>query len=284
MGILAFFHKIKMGFMRACESSIPYVSEAKRFGNSGEDHFAYILHQELPSCKIKRNIIITTTDGNAEIDFLVLYKNKLFAIELKRWKGILTECEGGFLQEKTDQWTGETHTKILKSPFGQIRRAVHLLRKQIPGKAWVNAIVFFEDDELESLSVSSDNLWFGNYRDLTEYIRNDGKVSIEGTASDFFERCVPADYLYTNSWDKSMHCIINRDTLKFPTSHGILSANQIISVRISHHWSYDELYVKLTNGAEIITTAENWKIQVNDNGYVRTYALCKLDYIELGRN
>ena len=32
-----------------------------------------------------------------------------------------------------------------------------------------------------------------------------------------------------------------------------------------------------------ITILENAKIQVSDNGRISTYALCKLDYIELGR-
>ena len=54
MGIRAFFHKIKMGFVRAGESSIPYVNEVKRYGNSGEDEFTYRLFRELPSCKIKK--------------------------------------------------------------------------------------------------------------------------------------------------------------------------------------------------------------------------------------
>ena len=220
MGIRAFFHKIKIGFVRAGESSIPYVNEVKRYGNSGEDEFTYRLCRELPSCKIKRNVAILIPDGNAEIDCLVLHHNKLFAIEVKRWKGYLTERDDGFLQEKTDRWTGETHTKLLKSPFKQLGRAIYLLRKQIPIKAWVNAVVFFEDDELESVSAFSDNVWFDRYQDLVDYISNDGKVSFGTSANDFFERCVPADYLYANAWGKSLHCIINRTTLRFKTSQG----------------------------------------------------------------
>ena len=271
MGIRAFFHKIKMGFVRAGESSIPYVNEVKRYGNSGEDEFTYRLCRELTSCKIKRNVVISTPDGNAEIDCLVLHHNKLFAIEVKRWKGYLTERDDGFLQEKTDRWTGETHTKLLKSPFKQLGRAIYLLRKQIPIKAWVNAVVFFEDDELESVSAFSDNVWF------------DGKVSFGTSANDFFERCVPADYLYANAWGKSLHCIINRTTLRFKTPQGDISADNIDSIRISHHWSYDELHITMADGSIKTITIENAKIQVSDNGRISTYALCKLDYIELGR-
>lgn len=283
MGIRAFFHKIKMGFVRAGESSIPYVNEVKRYGNSGEDEFTYRLCRELPSCKIKRNVAILTPDGNAEIDCLVLHHKKLFAIEVKRWKGYLTERDDGFLQEKTDRWTGETHTKLLKSPFKQLGRAIYLLRKQIPIKAWVNAVVFFEGDELESVSAFSDNVWFDRYQDLVDYISNDGKVSFGTSANDFFERCVPADYLYANAWGKSLHCIINRTTLRFKTPQGDISADNIDSIRISHHWSYDELHITMADGSIKTITLENAKIQVSDNGRISTYALCKLDYIELGR-
>lgn len=157
------------------------------------------------------------------------------------------------------------------------------MRKQIPARAWVNAVVFFEDDELEEVSVSSDNIWFDRLQDLINYIRSDGKISFGTEANAFFEKCVPADYLYANAWGKSLHCIISRETLRFHTPQGTIFADSIVSMRISHHWSYDELYIKLTDGSDCVTTLENAKIQVNDNGYVSSYALCKLDYIELGR-
>lgn len=214
---------------------------------------------------------------------LLSLRNELVAIEVKRWKGYLTERDDGFLQEKTDRWTGETHTKLLKSPFKQLGRAIYLLRKQIPIKAWVNAVVFFEDDELESVSAFSDNVWFDRYQDLVDYISNDGKVSFGTSANDFFERCVPADYLYANAWGKSLHCIINRTTLRFKTPQGDISADNIDSIRISHHWSYDELHITMADGSIKTITLENAKIQVSDNGRISTYALCKLDYIELGR-
>lgn len=283
MGIRAFFYKIKMGFVRAGETSIPYVNEAKRYGNYGEDEVTYMLRRELPSCKIKRNVVITTSDGNAEIDCLVLCHNKLFAIEVKRWKGRLIERDDGFLQEKTDRWTGETHTKLLKSPFKQLGRAIYLLRKQVPVNAWLNAIVFFEDDELESVSAFSDNVWFDDYKSLVFYIRNDGKASFGTGANEFFNKCIPADYLYANAWGKSLHCIIDRTALRFETSEGVITADHIASIRISHHWSCDDLHIQLTDGSERNITLENTKIQVSDNGRVYSYALCKLDYIEFGR-
>ena len=142
MGIRAFFHKIKMGFLRSREASIPFVDAVKRYGNTGEDTLVVGLRRELPACRIKKNVMIFTPEGNAEIDCLVLYGDKLFAIEVKRWRGQLTETEDGFRQEKTDRWTGEIHTKQVRSPFKQLGRAIYLLKKQIPIKAWVNPIIF----------------------------------------------------------------------------------------------------------------------------------------------
>ena len=39
----------------------------------------------------------------------------------------------------------------------------------------------------------------------------------------------------------------------------------------------------MADGSIKTITLENAKIQVSDNGRISTYALCKLDYIELGR-
>ena len=131
MGLKNLFHKIKTGFARLSGKSIPNISSTKRYGDSGEESFIGKLKTELPFSRIKRNIIINTSYGNAEIDCLVLYRDKLFAIEVKRWKGCLTETDNGFIQEKTDRWTGEIHSKYQKSPFKQLNRAIYLLRKEI---------------------------------------------------------------------------------------------------------------------------------------------------------
>ena len=277
MGIRKFFHKIKMFFVRAREYSLPDVDETKCYGNDGEDEFVDMLSRELPFCRIKRNIIIWNVDGCAEIDCLVCYENKLFAIEVKRWKGCITEYEGGFFQEKTDRWTGETHTKILKSPFKQLGRAIFLLRKQVPIQAWVNPIVFFEDDELESVSVSSDHVWFDCYQELADYIRNDGKPSFGSSAIAFFEKCISADYL-EDVHGNTCCCLIYRDSLQF----GSIPVDKIVSIHIIHHWYYDELYIKLMDNTERIVALENGKIQYWENGVISSQALCKLDYIELG--
>ena len=280
MGIGEFFHKIGVGFTRLGENSIPHTTQAKRYGNWGEDEFVYHIRTHLPNCQIKRNIVIQTLEGNAEIDCLILYNNKLFAIEIKRWKGELTECDGQFVQRKLDRWTDEWHTKIQKSPFHQLSRAIYLLRKQVPEKAWINSIVYFED--ADRISINNENTWFDNVYSLTEYIQNNGQVSYGNNAQAFFNQCIPADYLYSNSWDKSLHCVICDDSLIFRISNKVVHKSDISTISIEHHWSYDELYIKTHQGITYNTKCENKHIKVIENGYARQYALCKLDYIELG--
>lgn len=283
MGILEFFHKITMYFVRDSEDFIPDMNEAQRYGNDGEDALIRILCREMPCCKIKRNVFVSTDEGNAEIDCLVLYRDKLFAIEVKCWKGKLIDQGDDFLQEKTDTLTEQVYRKHLKSPFKQLGRAVYLLKKQIPVKAWINTVVFFEADALASISVRSDDVWFERIPDLVNYIRNNGRPSFGTGANDFFEKCIPADCLYDNVRESIRHCRINRDTLRFESLQGTVSAEQIVSIDIEHHWHYDNLHITLTDGSKRWVSLENAKIQINDHEGNRVYALCHLDYIELGR-
>ena len=280
MGLKRFFHKIKMGFVRMGEPSIPYTTQAKKYGDWGEDEFVYDIQSHLPDCKIKKNIIIQTTEGNAEIDCLILYKNKLFAIEVKRWKGRIADHDGNFIQYKRDRWTDEIHTKVHKSPFKQLGRAVYLLRKQVSDNVWINTVVFFEESDY--IEIESDNVWFDNINELISHIMSDGKISRGNNASVFFEKCIAADYLYSNSWGKSLHCIVCDDSLRFASSNGTLNRHNIQSISITHHWSYDEVKIVTRNGAQYVVDIENGSIYVIDNGYKCRYALCKLNYIHLG--
>lgn len=280
MGIKAFFHKIKTGFVRMGESSIPYTPPEKQYGNRGEDGFVSVLKTLLSDCRVKRNVVIQTPEGNAEIDCLILYKAKLFAVEVKRWKGNITETEDGFVQRKRDRWTDEIHIKYHKSPFKQLNRAIYLLRKQIPQNAWINAVVFFED--AEEVSASEDNAWFTEVSDLAEYILHSGKSSFGNNANAFFEQCTPADHLYANSWGKSLHCVIDNASLQFNIGGVHLSKQDISSIDIYHHWSYDTLQIKAHNSIYDIEL-ENVSITVVENGRRAIYALCKLDRIEIGK-
>lgn len=289
MGLIRrIFHKIKIGFTRIGESPIPDTTACKKYGDQGEKEFFDTIQTYLPDCRIKKNIVIQTAEGNAEIDCLLLCKNKLFAIEVKRWKGRLVEQADGFVQYKQDFYTDEVHTKVHHSPFKQLDRAVYLLKRQIPGNAWINKVVFFE----ESDGVETDGgVWFDNYDGLIAYIHGDGKASSGKDASAFFDECIAADYLYCSlserflncsPSERSLHCVVCDDSLRFTTSTGVLDRSNIRSMSIEHHWSYDEVEITTKDGECYTVTVENGSLFVIENGHRERYALCKLDYIHLG--
>lgn len=281
MGVLSFFHKVKMYFIRCGEAPIPYSTSAEYYGAWGEDEFGYLLNSYLPDCRIKRNVIIETADGNAEIDCFVLYNNKLFAIEVKSWKGYLTETEEGFVQRKLDRWTDEIHTKYLKSPFKQLNRAIYLLKKQISTKAWINPVVYFEN--ATSVSVDDNKVYFSDIENLVSYIKNDGKETFGNKANLFFKACTVTDRLYSKLRQK-LDCIIPEKSLCFNTECGVLIKSDIRSIRIEHYWCYDTLKIETVDGKYYTIDIENGHIDVTVNSRYYKYAFCKLNYIQIGNN
>lgn len=134
--------------------------------NGGQIPFGYYIdeNQKLAVDQTLAPIVLETFTMYADG-----YRDKLFAIEVKRWKGRLTETDNSFIQEKTDRWTGEIHSKYQKSPFKQLNRAIYLLRKEITGNVWINSVIYFEDNEFEGISTAIENIWFNNINDLVRY-------------------------------------------------------------------------------------------------------------------
>ena len=276
------FHKIVIGFKRKFEKSIPAVEENKKFGRQGEDYFAENIKLQLPTCEIKRNVFVSAESSNAEIDCLILYENKLFAVEIKNWKGELTESnDGGVVQKKTDKWTGKRHEKCLRSPFGQIKRAVYLLKKQIPGSVWINAIVYFNNGAYRA-EPGSEETWFADINETVRYIKTDGEPSYGENAYKFFRRCIESDCLKNK--DNFLCCAISDESLRFSVDNELLTRNDISGLRFKHHWSYDEVCLALKTGKERKLKEENLKLKVTVSDGTREYAVCKLNDVELGNN
>lgn len=276
------FHKIKIWFARKREQAIPMLSPEKKYGDSGEFDFVYMLRQKLPDCRIKKNIIVETAYGNAEIDCLVLYKNKLFAIEVKNWKGRVFETQDGVIKTKTDKWTGDVYKKNMRSPFKQLNRAISLLKKQIHERVWINGIVYFEDAGFKGIETTPDNIWFNNIDNIVHYIMFEGGASGECEARRFFDKCVAADCLFANLWDKTLCCRICDKSLNFYTQRGYMGRAQINYIEIEHHRTYDDLYISLKDGTECVVRQENAIIRTIENGMVKEYGMSKLDGIILG--
>ena len=282
MGLKNLIRKIKTGFIRKAQAPLPFVSKTKLYGDFGEDQFVYELRHILPYGEIKSNVIIHSEYGDAEIDCLVLFGNKIFAVEIKRWKGrIYGNCDC-FIQEKQDKWTDELYSKQLKSPFKQLDRAVYFLKKQIPSNVWINTLVYFEN--AHSVSIDNDKNWFTELDDVKNFILYGGIASSPGQAAAFFKKCIPADRIYSNEIICDLKCLIYDKSLEFRTERGLITRKDITFIQIQHHWSYDLVIIKLTDGTECYTTAENAFIEVFSKNRTARYALCKISSIVLGNS
>lgn len=278
MGIKNFFHKIRVSFERSKEQPIPWTSPEKKYGNRGETEFSNEIKALLPDCRIKKNVLIQTSKGNAEIDTLILYKTKLFAVEVKSWKGSIKESENDFVQITTDKY-GIKYTKRQKSPFLQLNRAVKLLKQQIPQKVWINTIVFFYG--AENVSINENNIYFTDVTALAEYILHNGEKSSENNASAFFEQCVSADLLRAES--SSLYCVIDEASLRFNINGRNLSKHDISSIDIFHSSTHDTLRIISRDNFVYDINVENAMITVWENEKRKPYAYCKINHIEIGR-
>ncbi len=279
MGI---FHKLKVGFKRLVNSnSIDYTPEIKRYGNVAELNLSQIIKDKIPECQIKNNVIISLPDekNQAEIDCLVLLKDKLFAIEIKHWRGYIVEREDGFHSYKQDRWTDDLWEKVLKSPFRQINRAVSLLKKQTNNYNWVQSIVFFAG--ASSVTVYDNGVWFDNVDNLIQYmIKYKNRYNSQENVN-CFNFAVAADYVYSNYY-RNKRCIIDDRSLCFNIDGTQLSRANILKINIDHHFSYDLLNIYLKDGSVKKCKIEDGEIIVNDNNVRKIYSLCKIQTICLG--
>lgn len=280
---MGLFHKLAVGLKRTFGGkSIEHVSGQKSYGNHGEDEFSHALREALPNAIIKSNVMVETPKGRCEIDTLVKYRNKLFIIEVKHWKGVLIEEDGYFISRKIDKYTDEIHQKEVKSPFGQIKRQAYLLKEMSGANPWINTIIFFMDADV--VRASDENVWFTDFNELIDYITNDGRTSYPDQISKCLSKCRTADYIYSSALfgERNLHCMITPASLAFSYSDKQISKDKIKEIRINHHFSYDEIYIELKNGETFKTRIENGYISVLENGTHKTYSFSKIDWIIIG--
>ena len=280
MWLKKLFKTIKNGITRFFYKPLPFVSEEKVFGNFGEDNFVYLLSKHLSSCEIKRNVLVNTPEGNAEIDCLILYCGRLFAVEVKRWKGKIVEDGEFILQLKTDKWTGEVHRKKYKSPFKQLNRAVYLLKKQFNSNLWINSAVFF--DNAQSVDIGEDKLYFTDIKKLAEYIANFDNYYNFYMAKDIFYKCVSADCLVALQGERELKCLIDDSSLIFDFGKSVITRKDINYILINHHFGYDKLQIYLKNGTMAEISIDDRKIKVTENQNQKEYSLSKINVIYLG--
>ena len=276
MGI---FHKLAVGFKRFFGGKpLNYVSSEKLYGEEAEHDAFYFIKKAFPNALIKSNIILNTIYGQCEIDLLVAYNNKVFVIEVKHWKGVIEEDGRYFLSSKADRYTNEIHQKELKSPFIQIKRQINIIKKSTNTNLWINPIVYFEG--AEEVICNSDDIWFNDIPSLLDYIKNDGEASYYDQIKKCVSKLKSADLILSPS--RNLYCNILDNSLKFQTSSGIVTRNDIKKINIEHHFSYDILFITLKNNSVVNSKIENGLIRVDEGNIYNNYSFSKIDKIILG--
>ncbi len=281
MGI---FRKLLTGIDRAFDGKkIESISEMKAFGNCAERSIVSFLRRKLPDAIIKENVILEKENHFSEIDCLIQYENKLFILEIKNWKGEIIERDGRFFSYKRDKYTDEIHEKELKSPFPQVKRQISLLKEITNSKPYINPVVLFENSD--KVDAENEIEWFINREDLLKYLKNNGRESNLTQIEKSMKNIKTADFIFSNSLfgERSLHCLINDESLTFKTNKRILRRKDIRYIKIVHHFSYDDIIIDLKNGDLVTTRNENGVLIVKDNKTIKEFSLSKIDSIELGR-
>ena len=273
------FRKIGIGIKRAFESNNDRIDESKVFGNSGETFFYKELVSILPKdAIIKRNIVISTNGKSGEIDFLVVYQNKVFAIELKNWKGAITNNGDTFYQDKPDKYTYEVHHKEAKSPFRQIKRNIYNLKEQTTKRVFINPIIYFLNNS--EVYLNCDDVWFNNMNGLYSYITREGSTSYPNDINYLLKKLVIADKIYGKyGMDHNITGFIREGAIR--TDFGV-DKRDIDYITFEHHFSSDDITVVLLNGSARSFNLENGYIFVEHDKKVDTFYYAKIDYIVIG--
>lgn len=275
-----FFHDLLLIGERAFAESLPYETQQEVYGKQGEKSVYQTLVDSLPDARIYKNVlIIDNSQVKGEIDILLLYNKKIFAIEVKHWKGSVYQKNNIYYQEKNCE------TKTVRSPFAQLHRNIYFLKKSCLFNGWINDIVYFED--ADDILLSDENVWFDNYEALISYIQYDGEVSKDTDTPKFIGSLVCADELLSSKLfgEKSYLCRVKQKCLRlkdFQQNVVELNLSKVKLLNITHHIKYDEVYVIFENQTiqTLISDTQNITV-LNHDGTESYFGLSKIDKIQL---
>lgn len=269
-----FINNLKTALKTATErlfaSALESESDEKSYGNQGENEFFEELAAISPEIFCKKNIILE----KAEIDALLFYENKVFAVEIKNLKGSISGTESQIFREK------DGFQEEIKNPFQQIKRAIYILKKSFPN-VYINEIVYFHD--AENVSVKSDKV-FDSVEKLADYIRLNGKPSDKNNIESLKNEVSGADILQKNGLfgKRSEKCVIDSHGFCFSVNNEIIEKAMIRSIIIKHSLTKDDLLLILKDGRRVSLSLPNFMFFGYDGNERRKYAFAKIDCIETG--
>ncbi|MBU9710578.1 nuclease-related domain-containing protein [Evansella tamaricis] len=117
--------------------------------------------QQLPSdYDVFRSVKLSTSEGTAELDQIIVSDNGIFVVEVKNHNGSIVgnADDKSWTQHKVGQ-NGGRYSKQMGNPIRQVKRQVFILSKYLKENgvnAWVEGVVFFSNPKA-TVNVSGSN-------------------------------------------------------------------------------------------------------------------------------
>lgn len=278
------FKNLRLWAKRSTQRNHDWVAESKAYGNLSEKDFYSTLKQHLPqSAILKKNILIKNQNKSSEIDFIIIFENKIFAIELKSWRGKITNDGDKYYQEKSDRYNEDViHYKELKSPFSQLKSNIYYLKESTNKNIYINAVVFFINDGL--IDIYDETVWFNEMDALVDYILSKGRSCSINEIEKFLKKLVIADRIYPK-WQNNQFIvgIIDEHSLEFEFEGRQIKKHDIDFIAIEHKLTSDCLSIYLVNCTVIKISFANKTLLFNYDNVVDNFYLSRINRIEIGK-
>lgn len=281
---MTLWENIKCAFGRLFASGVPSSTEEKIFGDEGEREFCEGITKALRKATVKQNVLLFGRGGEyGELDFLIEYDDRLFAVEVKRWNGKVIISDDGVKHYNS---RGELTSD--KDPFRQVSRTVGLLKNVHGVRGYIDGIVYF-GGEARIDCRTDDRLWFDDVKELAKYIkRADGDRLPARDIDSLMRSLTCADFIFSQSLfgdrEKRAHIVSPALVLDVKGTRNVkIDFKDIYALEIRHGIVRDGVRVVLKNGKKL--SGESFGTQnIRVREYKSTYdiAINKIDGIVMG--
>lgn len=281
---MTIWENIKCAFGRLFASGLPSSPEEKIFGDEGERAFCEGIVKALRKATVKQNVLLFGHGGEyGELDFLIEHDNRLFAVEVKRWNGmVIITDEGVKHYNKRGELTSD------KDPFRQVMRTVGLLKSIYGLHTYIEGIVYF-GGEAKIDCRADDMLWFDDVKELAKFIKKSDNARMTDRETDkLLKNLTCADLIYSESLfgdkEKRVHIVSPTLLLDIKGERNVkIDFRDIYALEIGHGLLRDGVRVILKNGRKL--SGKSFGTQnIHVKEYKITYeiALNKIDGIIMG--
>ena len=143
-------------------------------GIKGEERTSSILRELPKGYEVFSSVQLSTNEGMAELDHVIVGENGVFVVEVKNHNGTIQgrDEDHSWIQHKVGRKGGE-YTKEMRNPVKQVRRQVHILSsyfKQNGINLWIEGAVYFSNPQANVNVTSERTNVFTSSNELQTYL------------------------------------------------------------------------------------------------------------------